>query len=112
MPENDAEPDATIRPARQADLPGLLDLHRHLSPDDPAPDPVRAAEAWRRRLASDAVTVFVAQRGVELVSACTLAILPGLRRNTPSTGASGSGRDCLPSRSGPPRMQAAPGSCW
>jgi ribosomal protein S18 acetylase RimI-like enzyme len=86
MPENDAVSDNTIRPARQADLPDLLDLYRHLSPDDPAPEPTRAEDAWTRTLASNLVTVFVAERGTELVAACTLAILPNLTRNARSIG--------------------------
>ena len=65
-----------VRPARQADLPGLLDLHRHLSPDDPAPEPARAEAAWMRMSASGLITVFVAGPGAGLVASRTLAILP------------------------------------
>ena len=76
----------SIRPARQADLPGLLDLYRYLSPDDPAPEPTRAEDAWTRMLASDLITVFVAELETELVASCTLAILPNLTRNARSIG--------------------------
>ena len=77
---------ATVRKARQADLPGLLDLYRHLSPDDPAPEQTRADDAWTRMLASNLVTVFVAELETELVASCTLAVLPNLTRNARSIG--------------------------
>ena len=77
---------ATIRPARRADLPGLLDLYRHLSPDDPAPGPTRAGDAWTRMLASDVVTVFIAELEDGLVASCTLAVLPNLTRNARGIG--------------------------
>lgn len=86
MQEDDPRSAATIRPARQADLPGLLDLYRHLSPDDPAPEPMRAENAWTRTLASNLITVFVAELDAELVASCTLAILPNLTRNARSIG--------------------------
>ena len=86
MSERSAVSAITIRPARQADLPRLLDLYRHLSPDDPAPDPIRAEDAWRRTFATDMITVFVAELDAELVASCTLAILPNLTRNARSIG--------------------------
>lgn len=81
MPEEDAMSAVTIRPARRDDLPGLLDLYRHLSPNDPAPEPTRAEDAWTRMLASDLITVFVAELDAGLVASCTLAVLPNLTRN-------------------------------
>ena len=77
---------ATVRRARQADLPGLLDLYRYLSPDDAAPEQTRADDAWTRMLASNLITVFVAELETELVASCTLAILPNLTRNARSIG--------------------------
>ena len=86
MQEDAPRSAATIRPARQADLPGLLDLYQHLSPEDPAPEPTRAEDAWTRTLASDLITVFVAELETELVASCTLAMLPNLTRNARSIG--------------------------
>jgi len=75
----DDSSEATIRQPRQADLPDLLELFRHLSPEDPEPDPARAALAWSRLLGSDLATVFVAEHRKRLVASCTLVVL-GLTR--------------------------------
>lgn len=82
----DDSSEATIRQPRQADLPDLLELFRHLSPEDPEPDPARAALAWSRLLGSDLATVFVAEHRKRLVASCTLVVLPNLTRNARSIG--------------------------
>jgi GNAT superfamily N-acetyltransferase len=69
-----------IRPARMADLPGVLALYRHLHPDEPLPDPAAAEAAWSILLGSGVTIPFVADIGGLLVSSCTLAIIPNLTR--------------------------------
>jgi GNAT superfamily N-acetyltransferase len=73
-------PDITIRPAGHTDLAGMLDLYRHLNPDDPAPDPASAERAWSDLLRSDLTTVIVADAAGVLVSSGTLVIIPNLTR--------------------------------
>jgi GNAT superfamily N-acetyltransferase len=73
-------PDVTIRPAQRADLAGLLELYRHLNPDDPAPDPAKAETAWSALLHSPLTTIIVADAAGLLVSSCTLVIIPNLTR--------------------------------
>jgi GNAT superfamily N-acetyltransferase len=73
-------PAAVIRPARPGDLPQVLDLYRHLNPDDPQPDAAKAESAWSALMASDLTTLMVAEATGELVSTCTLVIVPNLTR--------------------------------
>jgi GNAT superfamily N-acetyltransferase len=72
----------TIREATSADLAGVLELYRHLNPDDPCPDPAKAAAAWSALLRSDLTTVLVADVGGIIASTCTLAVIPNLTRGT------------------------------
>jgi len=46
--------DTAIRPARGANLAGVLKLYRHLNPGDPRPDPARAGavDCYKVMLAS------------------------------------------------------------
>jgi ribosomal protein S18 acetylase RimI-like enzyme len=60
--------------------PGVLNLYRHLNPDEPAPDPVRAATVWSALLMSKAATVIVAELDDMLVSSCVLIVTPNLTR--------------------------------
>ncbi len=69
-----------IRPATSHDLDGLLALYHHLHPDDPAPDPVVAEQAWSALLSSGVVVPIVAELAGLLVASCTLAIIPNLTR--------------------------------
>jgi GNAT superfamily N-acetyltransferase len=69
-----------IRAAKHADLAGLLDLYRHLNPDDPTPDPTKAETAWSILIRSDLASVIVAEVAGVLVSSCTLVIVPNLSR--------------------------------
>lgn len=73
-------PTAVIRPARPEDLPQVLDLYRHLNPDDPQPDATKAESAWSALMGSEFTTVVVADASGELVSTCTLLIVPNLTR--------------------------------
>ena len=54
-------PDAVIRPARPGDLSGVLDLYRHLNPDDPVLSPEDAEASWKALLGSGLTTVLVAE---------------------------------------------------
>jgi GNAT superfamily N-acetyltransferase len=71
---------AFIRPASRDDLIAVLDLYRHLHPNDPQLDTARAEVAWSALLGSGLTTVLVADIGGSLVSSCTLAIIPNLTR--------------------------------
>jgi GNAT superfamily N-acetyltransferase len=72
--------DITLRPAGHTDLAGLLDLYRHLQPDDPVPDPAQAEAMWSALMRSDLTTVIVAEIAGVLASSCTLVIVPNLTR--------------------------------
>ena len=69
-----------IRLARHGELPELLALYRHLNPDDPSADMARAQSAWAALLASPLVRVVVGECGGQLVSSCTLVIVPNVTR--------------------------------
>jgi GNAT superfamily N-acetyltransferase len=70
-----------VRCAEPADLPSLLELYRHLSPEDPLLGIEAAQPAWSALLASSSTTVFVADLEGALVSSCVLAVIPNLTRN-------------------------------
>jgi GNAT superfamily N-acetyltransferase len=78
--------ETTIRPARDADLAGVLELYRHLNPGDSRPDPARVGAAWSTLLESSMTTVFVADAGDTLAATCMLAIIPNLTRGAKSFG--------------------------
>ncbi len=61
-------------------------LLRHLSPNDPPPDPATAEAAWVALLGSKLTTVFVADGENGLASTCMLAIIPNLTRGAKSFG--------------------------
>lgn len=69
-----------VRPAGPADLAAVQALLRHLNPEDPVPDPARAAAVWSATLASGLLTVLLAEVAGVPASTCTLAILPNLSR--------------------------------
>lgn len=69
------------RIASKEDLPGLLELYRQLTPDDPPLEPERAHAIWERIEANDDLRYFVAVHGQEVVSSCNIAIVPNLTRN-------------------------------
>lgn len=71
-------PAATIRPARAADLPGMLALYRHLNPEDPPLAPEAAALSWAALLAR--ATVFLAEAEGLPVASCTLVVVPSVLR--------------------------------
>ncbi len=81
MSDDPVRKEARIRPAGPDDLPDLLALYRHLNPDDPTPVPTQAAASWKRMLASDMVTVLVAEVDGRPVSTCMLVVVPNLTRD-------------------------------
>lgn len=72
--------EAVIRVATEHDLPLVLTLYRHLHPQDPELDEATAQRVWSTLLASGFMTMVVAQSAEQLVSSCTLAIIPNLSR--------------------------------
>ena len=69
-----------IRRASHADLACLLDLYRHLSPDDEHPSLEAAAEILDRFLAYPGSSIFVGEIGATLAASCTLVVVPNLTR--------------------------------
>ncbi|SFP79637.1 Ribosomal protein S18 acetylase RimI [Bradyrhizobium sp. Ghvi] len=78
--------ESIIRSATRHDLPKVLDLYRHLHPDEPPLAAARAERVWTTLLGSDFVTVIVAETAELLISSCTLAIVPNLTRGGRSHG--------------------------
>jgi GNAT superfamily N-acetyltransferase len=72
-------PEAIIRHATHDDLVQVLDLYRHLHPDEQLPAD-KAKAVWADVLATTFFTVIVAQMADQLVSSCTLAVVPNLSR--------------------------------
>lgn len=70
-----------VRLAVAEDLPSILALYRQLSIGDVIPDTEVAAETWRQIIASDFMTVHVAELGGKVVATCVLVIAPNLTRN-------------------------------
>lgn len=69
-----------IRPAKLADLPGILALYRQLNPGDPVLELAAAEPAWTALLSSGLTTPYVVDMAGLLVASCTLAIIPNLSR--------------------------------
>jgi hypothetical protein len=69
-----------IREASEADLPGLLMLYRHLHRDDPALSVGDAERQLHRLLRYDGSAVLIGLSGSEIVTSCTLIVIPNLTR--------------------------------
>ncbi|MDA9493854.1 GNAT family N-acetyltransferase [Bradyrhizobium sp. CCBAU 11361] len=70
----------TARPAREADLPALLELFR-VSEVSAAADPLeRAADIWRQILSRDDLAVLVSEEADRIVATCMLITAPNLLR--------------------------------
>ncbi|WFU21745.1 GNAT family N-acetyltransferase [Bradyrhizobium sp. CB1717] len=78
--------EAIVRAAAEQELSELLNLYRHLHLHDPQLEPAAAERVWSTLLTSGFMTVIVAQAGKQLVSSCTLAIVPNLSRGGRSYG--------------------------
>jgi GNAT superfamily N-acetyltransferase len=71
----------TIRKAAESDLQSVLDLYRHLhSHDDPLPATKRVDSVWRDVL--ERTDVLLGFSGDQLVSSCTLVVVPNMTRGT------------------------------
>lgn len=70
-----------VRLARAEDLPAILALYAKLSEGDVLPDAVTAEATWRRILASEMMSVHVAEFEGGLASTCVLIVVPNLTRN-------------------------------
>lgn len=69
-----------IRAAAPGDLPALLDLYRHLQPDDSGIGEHLARDRFDEMLAHPGMAVFLALSGDHAVSTITLVIIPNLTR--------------------------------
>ena len=76
--------EAIIRRAIEQDLPEVLNLYRHLHPHEAQLETATAERVWSNLLTSS--FVIVAQAAEQLVSSCTLAIVPNLSRGGRSYG--------------------------
>ena len=69
-----------VRPVEREDLPQLLQLYRHLNPDD-TDTPIEAAVAnWERLKLYPGSDILVGVVDDVLVASCTLIIIPNLTR--------------------------------
>ena len=70
-----------IRPIRADELEALLQLYRHLHPEDvPLPTWPELDALWRDIINNPWLHYFVAEVNDQLVSSCTLTIIPNLTR--------------------------------
>jgi GNAT superfamily N-acetyltransferase len=70
-----------IRPLGEADLSGILELNRHLNPDDqPLPDRATVEAVWAEIVASKATTCLGGFVANVLASTATVTIIPNLTR--------------------------------
>ncbi len=72
--------DLKIRPATKDDLPLLLNLYRHLNTDDPILSEADATKILDELHNYDGSKILVGQIGLEIVSTCTLIVIPNLTR--------------------------------
>jgi GNAT superfamily N-acetyltransferase len=76
-----------IRKAASEDLASVLELYRHLHPEDPAKlEPADLLRVWLDMLAQPGLSVFVGELGLRVVSSCTLVVIPNLTRGLRSYG--------------------------
>lgn len=70
-----------IRELSDSDLPALLDLYKHLHDSDlPRPAPQVLAAVWDSIRNNEAIRYFGVFEDANLVSSCTIAIIPNLTR--------------------------------
>ncbi|KGF68017.1 acetyltransferase [Hoeflea sp. BAL378] len=75
-----ASADIEIREAGPGDLPALLDLYRHLQPDDPDMDEDLARTRFAQMLGHPGLAVLLALSDGVPVSTITLIVIPNLTR--------------------------------
>jgi ribosomal protein S18 acetylase RimI-like enzyme len=78
--------EAIIRRATEHDLPEILNLYRHLHPHEAQLEPATAERVWSNLLTLSFMSVIVAQAAEQLLSSCTLAVVPNLSRGGRSYG--------------------------
>jgi GNAT superfamily N-acetyltransferase len=77
--EQDTEP--VVRELDPSELDALLDLYQHLhSKDDPLPSRDIVEATWQRIMANDCFRYFCIELDGQLVSSCTITIVPNLTR--------------------------------
>lgn len=70
-----------IRPLRTEDLNALLHLYTHLhAADDPSPGSKELAEVWAEAIGNPRCRYFGGFVAQELVSSCTIIVIPNLTR--------------------------------
>jgi len=69
-----------IRAAKQADLPALLDLYRHLIPEDARCTDSKAADILECLARFEGSAVLVGFLDADLVASCTVIVIPNLTR--------------------------------
>ena len=74
------------RVAAHADLPGLLDLYRHLNPEDDSPGIDMAGRVLDRFMAYEGSAIFIGEADGALVASCALVVVPNLTRGGRSYG--------------------------
>lgn len=67
-----------IRLIRPQELNGLLELYRHLHPEGWLEDGPRARQIWEAIENMPGYSIIVAEEGGELLSSCTLLLVPNL----------------------------------
>jgi GNAT superfamily N-acetyltransferase len=72
--------DLKIRPATKEDLPGLMSLYRHLIPDDLTLNEFDATSILHQLQKYNGSQILIGQIGEEIVSTCTLIVIPNLTR--------------------------------
>lgn len=70
----------TVRIAGKDDIPQLLQLYRHLNPDDKDMTVGEALERWQRLKVYPGSDVFVGCLDDIVVATCTLVVIPNLTR--------------------------------
>ena len=70
----------TIRPAEKTDLSRLLDLYGHLNANDTRCQPDQAIEVFERLLGYDGSAILIGMIGEEMVTSCTIIVIPNLTR--------------------------------
>lgn len=71
----------TIRRATREDLPELIQLYRHLVPDDEPLDDEKAGLIWDRFSCIDGGSIFLGVFDSTLVATCTLVVIPNFVRS-------------------------------
>lgn len=74
----------SIRSAQFDELPLLLDLYKHLNPDDSLPDAEHLQQVWKQLFDDPKISCWVAGFDGKLIASCMLVIVPNLTRNARS----------------------------